>query len=65
MGLWADLTPDELARQVRLGREKRTHGFALYSYGPAAKSGLLESLRATVFAEQAQVPPLMRQGPPQ
>jgi uncharacterized lipoprotein YddW (UPF0748 family) len=65
MGLWADLDPTELAREIRLGRDKRIHGFALYSYGPAASSGLLEALRATVFAEPAQVPPLMRQGPPQ
>jgi len=57
MGLWADLGPEELARQIRLGREKRVHGFALYSYGPAAAAGLLEALRGTVFTAPAAVPP--------
>jgi uncharacterized lipoprotein YddW (UPF0748 family) len=56
MGLWADLGPDELARQIRLGRAKRVHGFALYSYGPAAAQGLLEALRASVFSAPAAVP---------
>ena len=65
MGLWADYGPDELARQIRLGRARGIAGFALYSYGPAAKAGLLEALRASVFSERAPVPALMRQGPPQ
>ena len=65
MGLWADYGPAELARQIRLGREKRVHGFALYSYGPANAAGLLDALRETVFAEKAQVPTLMRLGAPQ
>ena len=60
MGLWADLGPEELAREIRLGREKGVHGFALYSYGPAAASGLLEALRATVFTTRAAVPPAQR-----
>jgi uncharacterized lipoprotein YddW (UPF0748 family) len=65
MGLWADHGPDELARQVRLGREKRVHGFSLYSYGPARAAGLFEALRETVFSEPARVPAIMRQGAPQ
>jgi uncharacterized lipoprotein YddW (UPF0748 family) len=65
MGLWADYGPAELVRQIQLGREKRVHGFALYSYGPANATGLFEALRETVFAEKAQVPVLTRVGPPQ
>jgi uncharacterized lipoprotein YddW (UPF0748 family) len=65
MGLWADFGPAELIRQVELGRAKGIHGFSVYSYGPAKAAGLLDSLRETVFAEKAQVPALMRQGPPQ
>jgi uncharacterized lipoprotein YddW (UPF0748 family) len=65
MGLWADYGVDELARQIRLGRAKGVHGFALYSYGPAQAAGLLDALRTTVFTEKAQVPATMRQGPPQ
>jgi uncharacterized lipoprotein YddW (UPF0748 family) len=63
MGLWADLGAAELGRQVRLGREKRVHGFAVYSYGAANAAGLLEALRDSVFTEKAQVPPMLRQGP--
>jgi uncharacterized lipoprotein YddW (UPF0748 family) len=65
MGLWADLGAAELVRQIQLGREKRVHGFSLYSYRPANAAGLFDALRETVFAERAQVPALMRQGPPQ
>jgi uncharacterized lipoprotein YddW (UPF0748 family) len=65
MGLWADLGAAELARQVRLGREKGVHGFSLYSYAQANTAGLLDALRESVFTEKAQVPPTMRHGPPQ
>lgn len=65
MGLWADYGPEELVKQVRLGREKRVHGFALFSYESARNAGLFTALRETVFAEKAQVPPMMRLGPPQ
>jgi uncharacterized lipoprotein YddW (UPF0748 family) len=65
MGLWAELGADELVRQVTLGREKRVHGFAVYSYGSAKAAGLFDALRETVFAEKAQVPVITRQGPPQ
>jgi uncharacterized lipoprotein YddW (UPF0748 family) len=65
MGLWADLGPDELARQVRVGRERKVHGFALYSYGPANAVGLFDALRKTVFREKAEVPATTRRGPPQ
>jgi hypothetical protein len=56
MGLWAEFGGDELARQVRLGREKGVHGFAVYSYSSAQKAGLFASLRASVFSEPAAVP---------
>jgi uncharacterized lipoprotein YddW (UPF0748 family) len=62
MGLWAELGPDEVARQVRLGREKGVHGFAVYSYSTAAP--LMDALRTTVFADKAQVPPTMRASRP-
>ncbi len=65
MGLWADYGPDELVRQIRLGREKRVHGFALFSYESAKAAGLFDALRRTVFIEKAQVPPITRVGPPQ
>ncbi len=65
MGLWADLGVAEVARQVRLGREKGVHGFSLYSYGPANAAGLMDALRETVFTGKAQVPATTRQGPPQ
>jgi hypothetical protein len=65
MGLWAELGAAELARQIELGRQKRVHGFSLYSYGPARAAGLFEALRESVFSDKAQVPPLMRLGPPQ
>ena len=65
MGLWAEFGAAELVRQIQLGREKRVHGFSLYSYRPASAAGLFDTLRATVFAEKAQVPALMRHGPPQ
>jgi uncharacterized lipoprotein YddW (UPF0748 family) len=65
MGLWADHDVAELARQVRLGRAKGVRGFAVYSYSSAVAAGLLDALRATVFAEKAEVPPITRQGPPQ
>jgi uncharacterized lipoprotein YddW (UPF0748 family) len=64
MGLWAQLGAAELARQIRLGREKGVHGFSLYSYGQANAGGLLDALRESVFTEKAQVPTTMRQGPP-
>jgi uncharacterized lipoprotein YddW (UPF0748 family) len=63
MGLSAELGADEVARQVRIGREKGVHGFALYSYGPANEDGLFEALRRSVFQSKAQIPPTTRQGP--
>lgn len=60
MGLWTDLGAAELARQIRFGREKGVHGFALYSYGPSNAAGLLDALRESVFTEKAQVPVTMR-----
>jgi uncharacterized lipoprotein YddW (UPF0748 family) len=65
MGLWADYGAEELVRQIRLGREKRVHGFALFSYASAKAAGLFDALRETVFAEKAHVPAIMRVGSPQ
>jgi uncharacterized lipoprotein YddW (UPF0748 family) len=65
MGLWADLGVGELVRQIRLGRAKGVHGFALYSYGPARDAGLFDALRATVFSRDVEVPPMIRHGAPQ
>jgi uncharacterized lipoprotein YddW (UPF0748 family) len=56
VGLWADLGAAELARQIRLGREKGVQGFALYSYSAAEKAGLFSALAATVFRSGAEVP---------
>jgi uncharacterized lipoprotein YddW (UPF0748 family) len=64
MGLWADYGADELVRQIRLGREKRVHGFALFSYESAKAAGLFDRLRETVFSEKANAPPLLREVPP-
>ncbi|MFN2566119.1 MAG: glycoside hydrolase family 10 protein [Gemmatimonadaceae bacterium] len=60
MGLWAELGAEEVARQVRLGREKGVDGFAVYSYASADAAGLFASLPATVFADRAVVPPIVR-----
>jgi uncharacterized lipoprotein YddW (UPF0748 family) len=65
MGVWAELGGVELARQVRLGRDKGVHGFSVYSYGSANAAGLLELLRETVFTQKARTPAVMRLGPPQ
>ena len=60
IGIWADYGGDEVARQVRLGRAKGAHGFAVYSYSAARAAGLFTALRSSVFAERAAVPRIGR-----
>jgi uncharacterized lipoprotein YddW (UPF0748 family) len=60
MGLYAELGPAEVARQVQLGREKGVQGFAVYSYASAEQAGLFTALPATVFRARAAVPPAPR-----
>jgi uncharacterized lipoprotein YddW (UPF0748 family) len=62
MGVSAELGPAEVVHQIRHGREKGVQGFSLYSYGPAITGRVLETLKESVFAERAQVPPTIREG---
>ena len=57
-GILAGLGYDEVARQIRIGRELGVNGFSFYFYSTVAESGLWRRLAEGPFREPAAVPPM-------
>lgn len=64
IGMYATYGPDEMLREIQLGRDRGVQGFTIFSYGSAKSTGLFDALASGAFRLPAKVPAMPWKQPP-